>query len=170
MKKNIILLLLNMSLWISVVHVSAQSVAINDDGSEPDASSILDIKSSIKGLLIPRMSTALRNLIPAPATGLMVYDTDLSTFFYYNGGIWVELAGGGGSSLWSVNGNHIFNSNAGNVGIGTNDPDWKLTVRTATRNYGFTHQTEILPWLVMLEVLCLEQTKPAGWERSAIIL
>ncbi|RLD87319.1 MAG: hypothetical protein DRJ09_10510 [Bacteroidetes bacterium] len=57
-------------------------VAVNTDGSQPDGSAMLDIKSSTKGLLIPRMTTTQRNAITSPAQGLMVYDTEDSTFYY----------------------------------------------------------------------------------------
>ena len=52
----------------------AQGVAINEDGSAADSSAMLDVKSTTKGLLIPRMSSAERTAIPSPATGLMVFD------------------------------------------------------------------------------------------------
>lgn len=81
-----------------------QSVAINTDGSTAHASAILDIKSTGKGLLIPRMTTAQRNAIAAPATGLMVYDTDAGSFYYYNGSAWAAV-GSGGSAGWSLTGN-----------------------------------------------------------------
>ena len=65
----------------------AQNVAINNDGSAPDASAILDVKSSTKGVLIPRMTAAQRSPgITSPATGLMVYQTDGTAGFYYNAG------------------------------------------------------------------------------------
>lgn len=51
-------------------------VGINTD--TPDASSILDISSPDKGLLIPRMDTAGRNLIASPANSLIVFNTDLN--------------------------------------------------------------------------------------------
>lgn len=50
----------------------------------PDASSILDISSTSQGLLTPRMTTAQRTSITAPADGLIVYDTDLKSFYHYN--------------------------------------------------------------------------------------
>ena len=57
----------------------------------PDASATLDISSSTKGLLIPRMTNAQRNLISSPATGLMIYQTDGTVgFYYYNGNSWVN--------------------------------------------------------------------------------
>jgi hypothetical protein len=50
----------------------------------PDASSILDISSTSQGLLTPRMTTAQRTAIVTPADGLIVYDTDLKSFYHYN--------------------------------------------------------------------------------------
>ena len=50
----------------------------------PNASSVLDVSSTTQGMLTPRMTTAQRTAIAAPADGLMVYDTDLKAFHYYN--------------------------------------------------------------------------------------
>ena len=56
----------------------------------PDASSILDLTSTSKGLLAPRMTSAQRTAIASPATGLLVYQTDGTTgFYYYSGAAWV---------------------------------------------------------------------------------
>lgn len=76
--------------------MNAQSVSVNTDGSTADASSILDVKSSTKGMLVPRMTTAQRTAIPAPANGLLVYDTDVKSFWYYNGTTWTNLQGNEG--------------------------------------------------------------------------
>jgi hypothetical protein len=46
--------------------------------SDPVASAALDVVSTTKGFLPPRMTTAQKNAIAAPASGLMVYDTDLN--------------------------------------------------------------------------------------------
>jgi hypothetical protein len=86
--------------------VNAQ-VAINTDGSLPDNSAMLDVKSTSKGLLLPRMTRIQRNAIVNPATGLMIYQTDNSPGYYYNSGTsaipaWV-LAGTG--SGWGLTGN-----------------------------------------------------------------
>jgi len=55
----------------------------------PDASSQLDITSSGKGLLIPRMDASTRGAIVSPATGLLVYQTDAPAgFYYYDGSAW----------------------------------------------------------------------------------
>ncbi|MFN3848006.1 MAG: hypothetical protein ACK4NY_01195 [Spirosomataceae bacterium] len=70
----------------------AQKGNIGFGTTTPDNSAILDISSTSKGLLIPRMSLAQRNEIQSPATGLMVYQTDLlSGFYFYNGEKWQAL-------------------------------------------------------------------------------
>lgn len=105
----------------------AQSVGINNN--TPHASAILDIKSTTKGLLIPRMLLAERNLIATPATGLLIYQTDNTPgYYYYNGASWTALASGGASNYWTVSGSNIFNNNAANVGIGTVTPINKLQI------------------------------------------
>src|SRR5687767_11387166 len=64
----------------------------------PDASAQLDITSTTKGLLIPRMTAAERTTIATPATGLMVYQIDATPgFYYYNGSTWAQIGAGGGS-------------------------------------------------------------------------
>lgn len=50
----------------------------------PDATSVLDITSTTKGILAPRMTTVQRNAIVTPAQGLLVYDTDLKAFYYFS--------------------------------------------------------------------------------------
>ena len=65
----------------------------------PHASAQLDVSSTTKGLLAPRMTTAQRTTIVSPAKGLLVYDTDANSLFHYNGSSWVNLAGGGGGGL-----------------------------------------------------------------------
>lgn len=71
----------------------AQSVGINEDGSEPDASAILHVQSESKGILIPRMDAAARLSIDEPAKGLLVYQTDGEAGFYYHDGLhWMALS------------------------------------------------------------------------------
>ncbi len=73
----------------------------------PSTKSSLDITSSTTGVLIPRMSTTQRIAI-APATtdlGLKVYDTDLKSFWFWNGLIWVQDATS--TNSWSTTGNSI---------------------------------------------------------------
>jgi Chaperone of endosialidase len=109
-----------------------QNIAINNDGSTPNPSAILDIKSTSKGLLMPRMTTVQRNAISTPAEGLKVYDTDTKTFWFYNGTGWIQSATGSPTNFWGLNGTHIFNTNAGNVGIGINTPLAPLHIKNET--------------------------------------
>src|SRR5690242_15667557 len=80
---------------------SAQSVAINADGSAPNTNAMLDVKSTTKGLLIPRMTTAQRTAI-ANTTGLLVFDTDTKSFWFNDGSAWNNMAATPG---WSLTGN-----------------------------------------------------------------
>ena len=56
----------------------------------PDASAVLELTSSQKGFLVPRMSSTQRTSISNPANALLVFDTDSGCFFYYNTQ-WVSL-------------------------------------------------------------------------------
>jgi hypothetical protein len=70
----------------------------------PDASSLLEIKSTSKGLLIPRMTKNQRDAIASPATGLMIYQTNSTPgFYYYDGTQWKALTQK--SKGWSLTGN-----------------------------------------------------------------
>ena len=64
----------------------AQNVGINDDGSQPDNSAMLHVKSTSKGLLIPGMTKDQRDLIESPANGLLIYQFDEGNGFYYYDG------------------------------------------------------------------------------------
>ncbi|MDW8273309.1 MAG: hypothetical protein RMJ53_03655 [Chitinophagales bacterium] len=59
--------------------------------NSPDPSSLLELFSSDKGLLIPRLTQAQRLSINNPANGLLVYDINDNCFYYYNGLSWVSL-------------------------------------------------------------------------------
>lgn len=72
------------------LQLSSQSVGIRADNTLPDASSMLDIKSTTKGLLIPRMSSSQRSAISAPAVGLMVYDTNTQSLWLRNTIGWIN--------------------------------------------------------------------------------
>ena len=80
-------------------------VSINNDGSAPDNSAMLDVKSTGKGILIPRMSSAQMQAIPAPAAGLMVYNTTGQAFYSFNGSAWVLLVAGSANMLRDTDGN-----------------------------------------------------------------
>jgi len=65
-------------------------VAINTTGNPPDPDAMLDVSSTNKGLLIPRIS--LSNRPSALKTGMLVYQTDnVPGFYFANGTDWVRL-------------------------------------------------------------------------------
>ena len=59
----------------------------------PDPSAILEVQSTNKGVLLPRLTSAQKNGIPNPAQGLFIFDTDTESFWYYDGTQWVEALG-----------------------------------------------------------------------------
>ncbi|PCJ89982.1 MAG: hypothetical protein COA57_00070 [Flavobacteriales bacterium] len=111
----------------------AEGVAINAFNLDPAPSAILDVSSTTKGILIPRMSAAERLAIGNPEEGLMVYDLSAKCFYYYSVNAWISLctsSTSGADSDWDFTSNspHMFNLNTGNVGIGTATPGAKLDV------------------------------------------
>lgn len=83
------------------IQVASAQVGIGT--ATPHTSAQLDITSTNKGLLMPRMSQAQRTAITSPATGLMVYQTDgTAGYYYYNGTAWAQL---GGAAGWGLGGN-----------------------------------------------------------------
>jgi len=98
MKTRIYLLVLLFSL-VSSAAFSQGGAAINENGLTADPSAMLDVYSTDKGILIPRMTEAEKNAIVLPANGLLVYQTDgVSGFYYFNGTAWLPMTGGGGGS------------------------------------------------------------------------
>ena len=60
----------------------------------PDASSALEIESTTGGILIPRLTQTQRDAITEPATGLMIYQTNQTTgFYFYDGTAWTKIDG-----------------------------------------------------------------------------
>ncbi|MEM6318770.1 MAG: tail fiber domain-containing protein [Bacteroidota bacterium] len=78
-------------LLLTTLHLATAQVGINSDNSDPDASAMLDVSSTDKGLLIPRMDSTSRQSISEPANGLLVFDTDFSSFWYYINTTWLNL-------------------------------------------------------------------------------
>lgn len=81
-------------LTLQTFNCFSQGTAINTTGSAADASSILDITSTDKGLLVPRMTTVQRNAIASPDIGLLIYNTDCNEFQYYTSSTWISMISG----------------------------------------------------------------------------
>jgi hypothetical protein len=111
-------------LWLAAF---SQSGSIGIGTTTPDASAVLDIQTTTKGVLIPRMTTAQRNSISTAATGLLVFDNTTGSFWFKSSTNWVELVDTV-NNAWKRNGSNIYAGSAGNVGIGTNNPTARLDV------------------------------------------
>ncbi|MBS1602685.1 MAG: hypothetical protein JST42_08450, partial [Bacteroidetes bacterium] len=97
----------------------AQGIGIGT--SSPNPSAQLDISSTTRGLLIPRMTQTQRNAIAGPAAGLLIYQTDNTAGFYYNAGTsaapsWKAVSAADG---WTLKGNS--GTDAATNFIGTTD-------------------------------------------------
>ncbi|WP_295791579.1 hypothetical protein [Mucilaginibacter sp.] len=116
--------------------VFSQTVVVTDDAAYTtgNTSSVLDVKSVLKGFLAPRMTQAQRTAIATPADGLLVYQTDATKgFYYYNGTTtaWVLLAASV-STDWSLAGNGGTNSSANFLGT-TNNVSFKMRTNNTQR-------------------------------------
>jgi len=74
-------------------------VGINTDGSTPDPSAMLDVTSTDKGVLVPRMTSSQRTIISNAAVGLLVFDLDTETFWFNDASGWTELVSGNVKSI-----------------------------------------------------------------------
>lgn len=120
-------------LFISIFQLARGQENVGIGTSSPDASAQLDVSATMKGVLIPRMNTSRMNDIPLPAEGLIIYNTDSGSIFYYRGG-WKEM-GLKNDNLWTKSGNDIFKNNSGNVGMGTSSPhaSAQLDIQSSTK-------------------------------------
>ncbi len=100
MKNTILLLVFVMSVLAGI----AQNVGINSDGTAPDGSAMLDVKSLTKGFLAPRVASTAN--VTSPVEGLLVYQTGgTAGFYYYTGSAWTLIGtGSGNGTLTDVTG------------------------------------------------------------------
>lgn len=103
-------LLFTVALLVNMAAITnAQNVGINSDGTAPDGSAMLDVRSTSSGILIPRMTQAERNAIATPAEGLLIYQTNVTPGFYYRNG----------SNAWTLIGSGSGNGTVTSVATGT---------------------------------------------------
>lgn len=109
MKTNILTYLLLFAVWSS--NAFAQSSTLTP-----------------QGIMFPQLTTAQIGAISGQAKGTMVFDKDLNIIKYYDGTTWQTLTNGGTGGAWQNSGANQYNTNSGNVGIGTGSPTAKLHV------------------------------------------
>ncbi|MCT4581398.1 MAG: hypothetical protein N4A35_08285, partial [Flavobacteriales bacterium] len=143
---------ISISLLTSLNFFAQNNVGIGTLNPNPQA--VLEIESSDKGVLISRLTTTARNTLGTALTnaenGMLVYDKDLTTFFYWDGPNlqWVQVGSGTGDN-W---GTQVVQTAGANIsGDGTvgnpltvtdndNDPNNEIEL-PATANNG-----EVLTW------------------------
>ena len=93
------------TLNITLYFHSQQNVSVSDVPATPNPTSVLDVSSISKGMLIPRMTTLQRTAIVGPANGLLVYDTDINCVMFYSTTLnsWNSLCAGASASSLIVN-------------------------------------------------------------------
>ncbi|MDC0231324.1 hypothetical protein OAK19_05100 [Aureispira] len=147
--KVIIIPIFLLILFTSSISFAQEGVAINNANTDPDVSALLDVSSTSKGVLIPRMTEVNKNAIITPAEGLLVYQTNGTTpgFYYYDGASWVLLSSvstglesitEGSSTGWRFIGTDP--NNYGNIGNFAQDLSYSNTASTtygATGDYAF---------------------------------
>lgn len=110
-----------------VVIGNAQSIGIGT--TTPHSSALLDVQSTAKGMLVPRLTQAEVNAIPTPAQGLIVFNTSTNSFQFYNGSGWNNITHSGlvtgvnnrvprFSGAWGLNAGMMTDNGAG-VSINT---------------------------------------------------
>lgn len=125
MRKSI----LSVLILFAVLPSFSQGLAVNSTSATADASAMLDVSSTTKGILIPRMTTVERTAITSPATGLTVYDNSLNQFYFYNGTAWTAIpTGASANNYWTLSAGNIYNNTGANVGIGVTAPNALLDV------------------------------------------
>ncbi|MES2519896.1 MAG: hypothetical protein V4585_17395 [Bacteroidota bacterium] len=102
----------------SIAKTYAQ-IGISATNTPPNASAMLDVSSTTKGLLPPRMTSLQRTNIANPADGLLAFDSNTQSYWFRQSGVWTELSKGGSTNnYWQLNGsagNEIKNTNSGGL-------------------------------------------------------
>jgi hypothetical protein len=70
---------------------ASAGVSVASSVTNPNASAQLDVSSTTKGFLPPRMTTTQKNAIATPASGLVVYDSTTNKLCCYDGSTWNDL-------------------------------------------------------------------------------
>lgn len=103
-------------------------VGISSASITPDASSILELRSTSSGFLPPRLTTTQRDAISSPATGLLIYNSSTNQLNYYTGSGWQTVSSGGVTSVSVASANGV----SGTVTNPTTTPAISLSLGAIT--------------------------------------
>src|SRR4030095_304752 len=112
----ILIILIFVILFIHLETRAQNSVGIGTLSPHPSAK--LEVNATDQGMLVPRLTTVQRTGIITPATGLLVFDTNTNSFWFYNGSAWTNM-----SSLltgWSTTGNASTDTTVNFIGTTDN--------------------------------------------------
>ncbi len=141
MKTKLYFFALAISLFFIAQTTYTQVIVSDNPAAVGDPAAVLDIQSTTKGMLFPRMTMAERNAIALPPTSLVVYQIDGVVGLYYNTGApaspqWDKITDvNTPAGYWTESGGNIY-FNTGNVGIGIAAPLVPLHVSGAARITG----------------------------------
>ncbi|MCX6269054.1 MAG: hypothetical protein NTW16_17160 [Bacteroidetes bacterium] len=108
-------------------------VAINaSPGVLPDNSAMLDVNDPSRGILIPRVTTAAREAMISPATGLFTYKPEGNILFFFNGSQWITLCGVS-TGIAGATGSQSSVGMAVSEGSALPDPSAILDISSATK-------------------------------------
>ncbi len=126
-------------------NINAQNVGINT--TTPHVSAALDVESTTKGVLVPRMTLAQRDAISTPSVGLLIFQTDGTSGYYFHNGTGWKAVSDGASQLEKltesgITGYRLLGKeplNFGNIGLDAVDLSHAAITgnRGATGNYSF---------------------------------
>jgi uncharacterized protein (TIGR02145 family) len=159
--------------FVVTVTAMSQSVAISDDGSVADGSAILEVKSTTKGFLLPRMDKDQRDAITGAVAGLQIWCTDCvptAAMYFYTGSEWSN----GGTGITSEQATAI-SDNSKKVGITPEQVD--IVDNTSSTNTGdnatntqYSDQAGLIAGLQSQVVDLQDQIDAMGSETAAVNL
>ena len=119
---------------LTFIGLSTASAQVGIGTSTPDSSAALELESTDKGFLPPRMTTAQRDLIPSPSAGLIIFNTSTNSIEFCDGDNWVTYNERAKTPVVNTN---PAPSGTGDFGISTTTPDVNAVLDIASTNKGF---------------------------------